>query len=238
VFNPYDDARVIGLPIPGVTIKLSPDPGGKRELRVGGPNVSPGYYRNDQATTRAFDDEGYFRTGDAGACSGDTAESGLVFAGRIGEDFKLTSGAWVQNSRLRESINRRCQPLIIEVVVAAPDHDYLTAMLFPNVPALRAEFPSSSAAAPDDGDFLCSEEIVDHFAGAIAAHNADEPGSSRRFERFTLLGSPPDLDRNETTDKGYINQHAVLEARCKIVEDLYKEPPPPGVYIVPERRDP
>jgi len=233
VFNPSDDARVIGLPIPGVTIKLSPDPGGKRELRVSGPNVSTGYYRNDPATARAFDGEGYFLTGDAGAYSSDTAESGLVFGGRIGEDFKLTSGAWVQNSSLRESINSRCQPLILEVVVAAPDHDYLAAMLFPNVQALRARFPAASTAEQSDEDFLGCGVVVDHFAGAIAAHNADEPGSSRRFERFTLLGSPPDLDRNETTDKGYINQHAVLEARRSVVDDLYRDPPPRGVHSIP-----
>jgi len=233
VFYPSDDARGIGLPIPGVTIKLSPDPGGKRELRVRGPNVFPGYYRNPEATALAFDDEGFYRTGDAGAYSADTAASGLVFDGRIGEDFKLSSGAWVQNSKLRESINRRCQPLIMDVVVAAPDHDYLTAMLFPNLPALRARFPEASQTHRVDGDFLSSDEVVAHFTSAITDHNAGQPGSSRRFERFTLLDHPPDLDRNETTDKGYINQHAVLEARKTIVRDLYREPAPRRVHLLP-----
>ncbi|HEX9926518.1 MAG TPA: AMP-binding protein, partial [Anaerolineae bacterium] len=139
VYWEIDDARVIGLPIPGVSVKLVPDPSGKQELRVKGPNVTKGYYNNPAATAAAFDDEGYYRIGDAGKfLDPDQPAAGLIFDGRTSEDFKLTSGVWVHNGQLRNNINNLGQPFLLEVVVAAPNREYLTALVFPNVPALRA----------------------------------------------------------------------------------------------------
>jgi feruloyl-CoA synthase len=227
------DARVIGLPIPGVTVKLAADPSGKRELRVKGPNVTRGYYQNAEATAAAFDDEGYYHSRDAGAfLDPEAPAAGLIFDGRTGEDFKLSSGTWVHNARLRSSINGLGQPYLVEVIPAAPNRDYLGALVFPNLPALRGRFAEVSArAAEDDAAFLESEEVRAFFADVFTRHNQEHPESSGRIERALLLRVPPQLDANETTDKGYINQLAVLRNRSDLVERLYLEPPPSEVIL-------
>jgi feruloyl-CoA synthase len=233
VYWDMDDVRVIGVPLPGVSIKLAPDPSGKREMRVKGPNVTRGYYNNPIATAVAFDEEGYYRTGDAGKfLDPDNPAAGLVFDGRTGEDFKLTSGVWVHNGRLRNSINQLGQPFLLDVVIAAPNREYLGALVFPNLPVLRERFPAASESHPEDASFLESEAVVDLFRYGFERHNATESGSSSRFERITLLEVPPRLDKNETTDKGYINQGAVLTHRADIVERLYADPPPAGVVVL------
>ncbi|MFQ5612761.1 MAG: AMP-binding protein [Anaerolineae bacterium] len=233
VYWEVDDARVIGLPIPGVSVKMALDPSGKREMRVKGPNVTPGYYNNPQATRAAFDQEGYYRTGDAGRfLDPDNPAAGLIFDGRTGEDFKLTTGTWVHNVRLRNSINQLGQPFLLEVVVAAPNRDYLTALIFPNVPALRSRFSQASQDAPDEAAFLQSQAVRDFFIDVFRQHNARHKGSSERFERFILLTTPPRIDQNETTDKGYINQSAVLTHRADVVARLYEEPAPAEVVEI------
>jgi feruloyl-CoA synthase len=233
VYWDMDDVRVIGVPLPGVSIKLAPDPCGKREMRVKGPNVTRGYYNNPIATAAAFDEEGYYRTGDAGRFlePGNPA-AGLVFDGRTGEDFKLTSGVWVHNGRLRNSINQLGQPCLLEVVIAAPNREYLGALVFPNLPVLRERFAEASESLPEDAGFLKSEPVVEFFRSVFKQHNATQSGSSGRFERFILPKIPPRLDKNETTDKGYINQSAVLTHRADIFERLYAEPPPDEVIII------
>jgi feruloyl-CoA synthase len=233
VYWEIDDARVIGLPIPGVSVKLAPDPSGKQELRVKGPNVTRGYYNNPAATAAAFDDDGYYRIGDAGKfLEPDRPAAGLIFDGRTSEDFKLTSGVWVHNGQLRNSINKLGQPFLLEVVVAAPDRDYLTALIFPNPPALRGRFAEASQAHPDEAEFLRSPTVADFFRNVFKQHNANQRGSSSRFERFTVLMEPPGIDGNETTDKGYINQSAVLTRRADLVTKLYSDPPPPDVVVI------
>jgi feruloyl-CoA synthase len=235
VYWPAKDARVIGLPISGVTVKLAADPSGKRELRVKGPNVTRGYYHNDEATSTSFDDEGYYRSRDAGAfLDPANPEAGLIFDGRTGEDFKLTSGTWVHNARLRASINGLGQPYLLEVVIAAPNRDYLAALVFPNVPALRSRFADARARAEtDDTAFLGSEEVRTFFREVFARHNNEFPTSSGRIERIVLLSVPPQLDANETTDKGYINQIAVLTNRADVVERLFMEPVAAEVILAP-----
>jgi feruloyl-CoA synthase len=232
---PVQDARVIGLPIPGVTIKLAGEGGGgKRELRVKGPCVTRGYHRQADATAAAFDDEGFLRTSDAAALLElAKPQAGLIFDGRLGEDFKLSSGTWVHNARLRASINRLGQPSLLEVVVAAPNRDYLTALVFPNLPVLRARFAEASAQCPEDADFLCRPEVRALFAAIFTQHNREHQHSSERFARLLLLTTPPRLDHNETTDKGYINQLAVLRGRADLVERLYQPDPDEEVFILP-----
>lgn len=231
---PTRDARVIGLPIPGVSVKLAADPSGKYELRVKGPNVTRRYYHNDEATAAAFDDDGYYHSRDAGAfLDPDAPQAGLIFDGRTGEDFKLTSGTWVHNAQLRASINGLGQPYLLEVVIAAPNQEYLAALVFPNMPALRSRFSDVSArAAEDDAAFLGSEEVRAFFTDVFARHNREHPQSSGRVERVLLLTVPPLLDANETTDKGYINQLAVLRNRADLVRHLYQEPTHPEVIQV------
>ena len=233
VYWEIDDARVIGLPIPGVSIKLAPDPSGKRELRVKGPNVTSGYYNEPDKTAEAFDEEGFYQTGDAGKfLDPERPEAGLIFDGRIGEDFKLTTGVWVHNAKLRSSINKLGQPFLLEVVVAAPNREYLAALVLPNLPALRSRFREVSASHEDDEAFLYSDEVVDFFRNVFEEHNATHPSSSQFFRRFMLLPEPPHIDRNETTDKGYINQSAVLTHRADLVEELYADPPGERVITV------
>ena len=226
VYWEINDARVIGLPIPGVEIKLAPDPSGKRELRVKGPNVTDGYYNEPDKTEAVFDEEGFYCTGDAGKfLDPDRPKAGLIFDGRIGEDFKLTSGVWVHNAKLRSNINKLGQPFLLEVVIAAPNREYLTALVLPNLPALRSRFRDASEAHEDDEAFLYSEEVVDFFKEVFEEHNETHPSSSQFIRRFMLLPEPPRIDRNETTDKGYINQSAVLDHRADLVEELYADPP-------------
>lgn len=237
VYWEIDDARVIGLPIPGVKVKLVPDSSGKQELRVKGLNVTRGYYNNNEATAGIFDEEGYYRTGDAGKfLVPDNPGAGLIFDGRIGEDFKLTSGVWVNNSRLRNSISKLGQPFLFDVVIAEPNRHYLTALVFPNLPVLRERFAEASQALPGDADFLQSATIAMFFRDIFKKHNATHGGSSGRFERFVLLTDPPRIDRNETTDKGYINQSAVLSHRADIVEKLYAEPLSDDIVIIDENK--
>jgi feruloyl-CoA synthase len=233
VYWEINDARVIGLPIPGVHIKLAPDASGKRELRVKGPNVMRGYYNNEAATAIAFDHEGYYRTGDAGTfLDSEQPAAGLIFDGRIGEDFKLASGVWVHNGQLRNRINEIGQPLLLEVVIAAPNRDFLTALVFPNLPALRGRFADASQTHPEDADFLRHVAVSEFFRTVFQQHNATQRGSSSRIARFTLLTEPPRIDQNETTDKGYINQSAVLTHRADLVDKLYTTSPSDEVVVI------
>lgn len=233
VYWEVQDARVIGLPMPGVCIKLVPDDTGKLELRVKGDSVTRGYYRNEEASQAAFDEDGFYRTGDAGGfLDPDDPVSGLVFDGRLAEDFKLSSGVWVQCGRLRNSINKLGQPFVLEIVVAAPNRDYLTALVFPNVPALRRRFPEDSEHAPEDAGFVRTPAVRDFFRAIFAEHNSAGSGSSTRFERCLILETPPRLEDNETTDKGYINQASVLARRAGDIERLYADSPDAGVIVL------
>lgn len=228
-----DDARVIGLPFPGVSVKLVPHQDGKYELRVKGPNVTKGYYRDDQATRAAFDDEGYFLTRDAGKfLDPENPCAGLIFDGRFAENFKLSSGVWVHCERLRGSINQLGQPFLLDLVVAAPDRDFLTALVFPNVSALRRHLGEVSERLADDKAFLDAPAVRTLFVRIFKEHNSSHPGSSTRFERIVLLSEMPRIEDNETTDKGYINQAAVLRRRAVLVDGLYAETPGAEVVVI------
>jgi feruloyl-CoA synthase len=233
VYWEINDARVIGLPVPGVSVKLAPDVSGKQELRVKGPNITAGYYNDPLATEIAFDEDGYYRTGDAGKfLDPDRPSAGLIFDGRIGEDFKLTSGVWVHNASLRASIHRLGQPFLLEVILAAPNREYLTALVYPNLPALQAHFPDLAQSTSAAAALLKSEPVIALFRDIFRRHNQAEQGSSKRIDRFVLLNELPQIDRNETTDKGYINQSAVLRSHAELVEQLYADPLSEGVFGV------
>ncbi|MEO7003149.1 MAG: hypothetical protein ABI068_15140, partial [Ktedonobacterales bacterium] len=158
---------------------------------------------------------------------------GLIFDGRIGEDFKLSTGTWINNARLRGSINTLGQPCLLEVVVAAPNRDFLTALVFPNLSLLRARFAEASAGYEDDTAFLRCDAVRTFFIEVFARHNQSHVSSSEHFARCLLLTTPPQLDQNETTDKGYINQIAVLRNRAQLVELLYHEEPGADVIVLP-----
>jgi len=223
-----DRAGVIGLPAPGVEVKMVPA-GAKTELRVRGPNVFPGYLGRPDLTAAAFDDEGFYRMGDAGrfADPADPAK-GIVFDGRVAEDFKLVSGTWVSTGGVRVAALAAASPALQDAVVTGHDRAEIGLLAWPNLAACRALARDLPADAPPAA-LIAHEAVRDHVRKTLAAHNAAQSGGSMRIGRVLLLAEPPSIDANEITDKGYINQLATLERRAAEVAALYAEPPGPAV---------
>jgi feruloyl-CoA synthase len=191
------DASNMGLPPPGAMLKLVPLQD-RYEMRVKGPHITPGYWRQPELTRQAFDEDGWYRLGDA--FEFESLEKGLLFRGRIAEDFKLASGTWVNVGPLRARLLEHFAPLVRDVVLAGADRDAIGALVFPSV-------------AFSEGDFRTRLK-------SLAAS-----GSSNRVERVLILEEPPSLDAGELTDKGTVNQRAVLHNRRHLVEELYRDPP-------------
>ncbi len=217
-------AGVIGLPLPGTEIKLAPvapATSGKLELRVKGPNVTPGYFRQPELGSELLDEEGFLRMGDAGRLADpDDPAAGIVFDGRLGENFKLTSGSWVHVGELRTELVAAGAPVVQDLVLTAPNREEIGLLVFPNPAGCRALCPDLPAEAPL-ADLLRQPEVKSALSACLAAHNAQNPASSRRVGRALFLAEPPSIDAGEITDKGYINQRAVLERRAALVERLY-----------------
>jgi feruloyl-CoA synthase len=213
VHYPIERAGVIGLPNPGCELKLVPATG-KLEVRVKGPNVTPGYYRRDDLTKAAFDEEGYYCIGDAMKFADPAApEKGLVFDGRVAEDFKLTTGTWVHTGAVRVKLIAAGNPLIQDAVITGHDRDEIGALVF---------------LSPGAATNLPPQAIRDKLAQALK-ELAREGGSSTHPTRLLVMAEPPSIDGNEITDKGYINQRAVLERRTALVDQLYAVPVGPEV---------
>jgi feruloyl-CoA synthase len=222
---PLDGPGNIGVPVPGTAIKLVPD-GSKLELRVKGPNVFSGYWRDDEQTAEAFDDEGFYRIGDAGRLvDPDDPAAGIMFEGRVAEDFKLTTGSWVSVTHVRTRVVSVAAPLILDAVVTGHDRDEIGVMAWIDTTAAARLFDISGGPA----EAVADHRIRNHVAEAIARHNREEAAATRRVARLLLLADPPAIDANEITDKGYINQRAVLERRAEHVQLLYAEPAHPDV---------
>jgi feruloyl-CoA synthase len=219
---------MIGLPAPGVELKLAPV-GDKLEGRMRGPNITPGYYRDEALTAAAFDDEGYYKLGDAMAFvdPSDPAQ-GLLFDGRLAEDFKLSTGTWVSVGPLRSRILAAGAGIAQDVVIAGPDRDYVTALVFPNLQACR-EIAGDTAAAVAPGDLLAHPLVRARFQEVFGALAAERTGGSTFVARAVLLDEPPSAEAREVTDKGSLNQKAVLQHRRGIVDRLYAERPGPDV---------
>lgn len=217
VHFPIRRAGNIGLPAPGVELKFQPS-GDKLELRVKGPNVTPGYFARPDLTAEAFDDEGFYRMGDAGRLADpDDPSAGVLFDGRVAEDFKLMTGTWVSVGALRVGVVAACSPLVQDLVVAGHDHDHIGLMIWP---ALAASAALDAETRGDPARIAASPAVRAAIADRIAAWNAANPGSSTRIDRFVLLAEPPSIDANEITDKGYVNQRATLERRADLVAAL------------------
>lgn len=222
-------AGQVGLPAPGVELKVAPV-GTKREARVRGPNVTPGYWRRPDLTAAAFDDEGFYRLGDALVpVDPDDLLRGFTFDGRLNEDFKLTTGIWVSVGPLRAAFLDAFQPLVRDVAIAGEARDEVTALVFPDIAACRALCGETGG----DERVLAHPALRRDFARRLTAFAARATGSSNRIARLLLLAEPPALDRDEVTDKGSINQRGVLRNRAEAVERLYAAPPSPAI-IVPE----
>jgi feruloyl-CoA synthase len=224
-------ANSIGLPIPGTEVKLVPS-GDKTEIRVRGPNVTPGYFDAPDLTAAAFDKEGFFRLGDAVKYIDEAKpERGLLFDGRVAENFKLMTGTWVAAGLLRLAAIAAGAPVIQDAVVTGHDREEIGLLVFPNPAGCR----EVAGEAPEDEaleDLIKRDEVRAALAKGLAKHNAENPGSSTRITRALIMTEPPSIDGNEITDKGYLNQRAVLARRADMVERLYSAPVAEDVVVV------
>jgi feruloyl-CoA synthase len=219
----FDRAGNIGLPAPGVELKLVPNEG-KLEARLRGPHITPGYWRQDELTGEAFDADGFYKIGDALKFA-DPADpgKGFLFDGRIAEDYKLSTGTWVSVGPLRARFIDHFAPFVRDVVFAGPDRDDIVALVFPDLEAchkLAAEHAADAAPAAVLGDV----RVRMKFAELLATLAAASPGSSTRVMRTILMEEPASMDKGEMTDKGSINQRAVLKSRAALVDELYATP--------------
>jgi feruloyl-CoA synthase len=210
----------LGLPAAGNILKLAPCEG-KLEIRVRSPSVTPGYWREPELTGAAFDEEGFYRLGDAARLlDPDDPTKGLLFDGRIAEDFKLASGTWVSVGPLRAGLIAALAPLVQDVVIAGLDRDYLAALLVPDLRECAIQLnltepPTYSALREHP---LLRRLLSDRLREHARAHTA----SSVRVRRALVLPTAPSLDQGEITDKGSVNQRAVLRHRPDLIAELYR----------------
>ncbi len=218
---PATGAGVIGLPVPGTELKMLPCDG-KMELRLRGPNMTPGYFRRDDLTAAAFDEDGFYITGDAGKfVAPDDPAKGILFDGRVAEDFKLLTGSWVSTGMVRVAAISACTEVIQDAVVTGHDRDEIGLLIIPNVAGM-AMLANLNSDAPLS-EILGNETARQILCDSLAAHNSQNPASSTRIARVVFLEDPLNIDAGEITDKGYVNQRAVLERRHALVEQLYRD---------------
>jgi feruloyl-CoA synthase len=208
----------IGVPAPGVELKLAPVDQ-KLEGRLRGPNVTPGYWADEALTRAAFDEEGFYKLGDAlRFFDPQRPELGFAFEGRLAEDFKLSSGTWVHVGPLRARVLAHFGDLVQDVVITAPDREFVGALIFPNPDACRALCGRPGAPL---AEVLDEPAVREQFGRLLSALAAASPGLSTCIRRALLMSEPPSIDRGELTDKASVNQKAVLTHRSALVEELY-----------------
>lgn len=226
-----DRAGTIGIPVPGVEVKLVPRDE-KLEARVRGPNVTPGYWREPELTQKAFDEEGFYSFGDAvRLIDPQDLNKGLLFDGRLNEDFKLANGTWVSVGPLRAKMIGHFAPFVRDVVIAGLDRDFVAVIFFADPDTCRSLAPDLPEQAP-------LQEVVQHPAVRARFHSLlkslaqQSTGSSNRIVRAILAEEQPSLDAGEITDKGSFNQRVVLERRAGLIEDLYAITPGPHILSI------
>lgn len=222
--RPEDDIGNIGVPNPGVEVKLVPLDGGdgRYEVRMRGRNVFKGYLKRDDLTQAAFDDERFYCLGDAVTLADpERPEAGLRYAGRCVEDFKLATGTWVRAGSVRLTLIEQCSPLITDAVICGHDRDYVAALAWPNLPACRGLAPELATLTP--------QELVTHPVVVSALQQRLKGqrtvASSLAVARLMLMAEPPAVDAGEIADKGYINQAATRQRRSALVERLFLQQP-------------
>ncbi len=221
---------LIGLPLPGMTLKLVPN-GNKLEVRVKGPTVTPGYLARPDLTKAAFDEEDFYCLGDAARFVDEAVpEQGLVFDGRVTEDFKLDTGTWVSVGTLRAQALAAASPALQDCVVCGHDKPFVALLAWPNTSAVR-EIAADSARSTVD-EILSAPRLRAFIKERFAAHNQRGGGSSLRIKRVLLMSESPSIDGHEITDKGYINQRATLERRARLVDLLYAQVAPADVIEI------
>jgi feruloyl-CoA synthase len=220
---PLERAGAIGVPAPGTEIKLVPS-GAKLEVRVRGPNVTPGYWKRPDLTEAAFDAEGFYRPGDAVRLL-DPADpaKGVVFDGRLAEDFKLTTGTWVHVGGLRVGALAAASPALQDAVVAGENRAFIGLLAWPNAAGCQKLIGAGAPTSP--ADLARHHAVRAHVRDALARWNAAHSGASQQIARALILADPPSIDANEITDKGYINQRLALERRKAEVERLFASEP-------------
>ncbi|MDZ7938118.1 MAG: feruloyl-CoA synthase [Rhodoferax sp.] len=223
VNSPDVKAGDIGVPVPGMTLKLV-EIDGKTEVRYRGPNVTPGYWRSEQATREAFDEEGYLCTGDAVQwISTDDLHRGLKFDGRIAEDYKLSTGTFVSVGPMRARVIVAGAPYVQDVVLTGINRNEVGALIFPS-PACRAVSGLAEDAAW--ADVIASAPVRQRMQAVVDELARSATGSANRIARALLLSEPPSIDKGEVTDKGSINQRAVLKHRDGLVQALHDDKAP------------
>jgi feruloyl-CoA synthase len=227
---PIERAGVIGVPVPGVELKLVPS-AAKIEVRVRGPNVMPGYWKRPDLTATAFDADGFYRIGDAVRLA-DPADpaKGIVFDGRLAEEFKLTTGTWVPVGEVRVGVLAAASPVLQDAVVAGENRDFIGLLAWLNATGCRqvigTDVPASLA------ELATHPRVRAHVRESLARWNANVKGASHRVERVVLLPDAPSIDANEITDKGYVNQRLALERRRADVDRLFAAEPDAGVIVI------
>ena len=218
----------IGLPVPGVEAKLVPV-GERVEVRLRGPSITPGYWRRPDLNDVAYDEDGYYRMGDAVArVDPSDPQKGFIFDGRLNEDFKLSTGTWVRTGNLRARLLAQFDGLLDDVVLAAPDRDYVAALLFPSIEKCRKLCQDSKGPA-SPAEILAHPEVRAAFQSGLRSFALNNEPSSTHVRRAILLDSAPSMEAREITDKGTLNQSVILKNRAGIVERLYQEPSPSDV---------
>ena len=222
-------AGPIGVPVPGVELKLVPA-GDKLEVRVRGPNVMPGYWKREDLTRAAFDEEGFYKPGDAVrfADPGDL-DKGIVFDGRLAEDFKLATGTWVAVGALRVGALAAASPALQDAIIAGENRQWIGMLAWLNTAGCRKLIGCEAPLA----ELACHPVLREHVRRAIAQWNDAHPGSSQKIARVLLFPDAPSIDANEITDKGYINQRLALARRKAEVERLFASTPDADVLVVP-----
>lgn len=225
-------AGFVGWPAAGCTVKLAPI-NDKLEMRVRGPNVMPGYWRDPERTAAAYDDEGYYRMGDAIRLA-DPADprAGLFFDGRINEDFKLSTGTWVSVGPLRASLLAALAPLCRDVVIAGANRELIGVLVIPDPRGCASVSPELKADV-EAGRLAESATLRRELHERLARHAAAHPASSASVRRALVIDRPPQLGSGEITDKGTINQRAMLDNRRSLVDKLYAPQPANEVICIP-----
>ncbi|MEI9994023.1 MAG: AMP-binding protein [Rhizomicrobium sp.] len=219
---------LVGLPLPGITLKLVPN-GTKLEVRVKGPTVTPGYHKRPDLTKAAFDEEGFYSLGDAAKFIDDADPAqGLVFDGRVTEDFKLDSGTWVSAGTLRAQAVGAASPFVFDCVVCGQDKPFVGLLVWPTLAAAK-ELTGKS----DPAEIVKDPELRALIRDKFAEHNKASGGSSSRIRRVILMAEPPSVDGHEITDKGYVNQRATMDRRRALVDKLFATTPDPEVIEIP-----
>jgi feruloyl-CoA synthase len=224
-----DRAGNIGLPAPGLEVKLVPS-GDKLEIRVRGPNITPGYWKRDDLTREAFDAEGFYKPGDAVRFADATDPArGVMFDGRLAEDFKLTTGTWVHVGGVRVGVLAACSPVLQDAVIAGADREFIALLAWLSAAGCHKLIGD---AAPTLPELARHPALREHVRRSLGDWNAAHTGSSERIVRVLLLPDAPSIDANEITDKGYINQRLALERRAADVARLYAQAPDADVIVL------